>query len=57
MIFVLRRPQQNRQPGAAGATGGQGNTGTGGQRNTGPGGQRGGNKEPLQPTNIPVSKS
>ncbi len=42
----FRRPQQARQPGAAG-----------GQGNTGPGGNRGANKAPAQPANIPVSKS
>jgi hypothetical protein len=47
---ICRRPQQARQPGATGGAGG-------GQGNTGAGGHRGGNKEPLQPTNIPVSKS
>lgn len=40
-----RRPQQARQPGAAG---GQGNAGAG---------QRSGNKEAAQPPIIPVSKS
>jgi hypothetical protein len=49
IILFFRRPQQNRQQGAAGGAGGQGNTG--------PGGQRGPKKEPLQPANIPVSKS
>ncbi|CAF3749777.1 unnamed protein product, partial [Adineta steineri] len=43
----LLRPQQNRQPGAAGGAG---------QGNTGPGGHRGGNKEAPQPANIPVAK-
>ncbi len=49
MILFFRRPQQARQAGTAGGAGGQGNTGAGGQR--------GGKKEPLQPANIPVSKS
>lgn len=51
MVFfcLLRRPQQARGPGAPGGAGGQGNTGAGGHR--------GGNKEALQPANIPVSKS
>lgn len=44
--FSFRRPQQNRQPGA-----------TGGQGNVAAGAHRGGNKEALQPANIPVSKS
>jgi len=42
---LIRRPQQARQ------------TGTAGQGNAGAGAQRGGNREPLQPANIPVSKS
>lgn len=46
MFFSSRRPQQARQPNAAG-----------GQGNTGAGGHRGGNKEALKPANIPVSKS
>lgn len=45
----FRRPQQARTPGTTGGAGGQGNTGAGGHR--------GGNKEALQPANIPVSKS
>jgi hypothetical protein len=44
-----RRPQQNRQPGATGGGGGQGNVGSGGHR--------GGNKSTMQPAVIPVSKS
>ncbi len=52
--FIFRRPQQARQPGAAGGAGGA----AGGQGNTGAGGHRGGgNKQALQPVNIPVSKS
>ena len=47
ILFSSRRPHQNRQPGTAG---GQGNTGASG-------GHRGGNKEPLQPANMPVAKS
>lgn len=43
MCFFFSRPQQARQPG----TGGQG-AGAG---------QRSGQKEPLQPANIPVAKS
>ncbi len=51
-MFVIRRPQQNRQQGGAGGPGGPG-----GQGNTGPGGHRGGNKQALQPAVIPVAKS
>ena len=46
---MIRRPQQNRQPGTTGGGGGQGNIGSGGHR--------GGKKEALQPAVIPVSKS
>ncbi|CAF4233228.1 unnamed protein product [Rotaria socialis] len=42
----LLRPQQARQPGAAG-----------GQGQAGAAGHRAGNKEPLQPANIPIAKT
>lgn len=48
LLNIFRRPQQARQPGAAGGAGGPG---------SGPGAHRGPKKEPLQPANIPVAKS